>query len=264
MTDLSNKLRQYLWFAHKDTVLFEGKGLYSAVKVTKRGDRVNLYTGGKFLQTSWNPYVIPGGGYFDWYLVAPWFSGKFKGNIGSMLILGLGGGSQVHLYNRVYNVKQITGVEIDPLIIDLGKKYFDLNLPNLKVFKEDSSNYLKTTSERYDVIVLDSFKENMFDEHCQTKDYLKSTKEHMTNDGVLLINRVLTDPYNQKMGSELKKVFNTVITLRIHKSMFFIATNSDNAPLDVNATNQLMKKASQLHQDLKFLKKYSKKNITHF
>jgi predicted membrane-bound spermidine synthase len=261
MNLLSKKLRPFLWFLYPEQTLFEGVGLYSAVRVTKRGDRLNLYTGKDYLQTSVNTQVNPHGSIFDWFLAAPWFSGNFEGSLESLLVLGLGGGVQVKSYNQIYKVKSITGVEIDPLIIDLGKKYFDLNDANLKTINEDACLFLDTATEIYSLIILDLFKKDIFEKNCQSSSFFHKVCDHLTSEGVLLVNKVLGDPFNQEMTGELKKVFNTVITLRIYKNMFFIATNSPMSPKSSVEARQLLLKALESNRVLRFFRSIKLKDI---
>src|SRR3989338_3460422 len=110
---LTSKILSHFPFGGQ--VLFEGQGLYAVIKVIKKGSRINLYTGKGFLQSSINRQETLKGGHSDWFLAAPWFSGNFEGIIDSLLILGLGAGSEVPLYNQVYKVKTMTGVEVDTL-----------------------------------------------------------------------------------------------------------------------------------------------------
>ncbi len=242
-------------------VLFEGPGLYSVIKVIKKDGRINLYTGKGFLQSSISRRETLRGGHSDWFLAAPWFSGNFECNLDSLLILGLGAGSEVPLYNQVYEVKKITGVEIDPLIIDLGKKYFGLDIPNLKVINGDADLFLDTTKDTYNQVILDTFKEDIFEKNCQSSPFLHKIRSHLTSDGVFFVNRVSGDSSNREMERELKKVFNTVVTLRIRNNIFFIATNSLRAPKTSVGVQQLLLKASESHPALGFFRTLKSKDI---
>lgn len=251
----------FSWFPSVARVLFEGRGLYSVVKVTKKGDQINLYTGKGFLQSSIQPRKNLTGTHSDWFLAIPWFSGTFEGTLNSLLILGLGTGSEVPLYNQIYNVKNITGVEIDPLIINLGKKYFGLDVPNLKIITGDACLFLDTTKDTYNQIILDPFKENIFDNNCQSSSFFRKIRSHLTSEGVLLVNRVSKDPSNSKMERELKKVFYTVVTLRIRNNLFVISTNSRRSPKSPMEVQQLLLKVSKSYHALSFFRSLQLKDI---
>lgn len=254
MKVILNKLKALTWFLYKEETLFEGKGLYSTVQVKKRGTQIELYTGeNKYLQTRVNPSIDPYGIHWDWYLLAPWMKGDFSNSIDSLLILGLGGGAQVKSYNYVYSVNQITAVEIDPLIIDLGKRFFGLNDANLTTINEDAFLFFDTTQARYDVIIIDSFKEDMFENNCQSPTYFNKINEHLAPDGVLLINKLVIDESNNKMGENLKKVYNTVITFQIKYTVFYAATNSQTAPQSVEQVMGILDQAQHINSKLYFL-----------
>ncbi len=248
-------------FLSAEQVLFEGEGLYSVIRVTKKGGQINLYTGKGFLQSSVNSWDTPHGTIFDWYLSAPWFSGNFEGTLNSLLILGLGAGSLVLSYNQIYKVKSITGVEIDPLIIELSKKHFNLNEANLKTINGDALFFLEETTDTYNQIILDLFKEDVFEENCQSSSFFHKIRNHLTPEGVLLVNRVLSDPSNWKLERELKKVFNTVLTIRIYNNVFFISTNSQKSPKSSIEVQQLLLKATKSHPKLGFFRSLKLKDV---
>ncbi len=262
MNVLFKKLKPLFWFCYSEKVLFLGKGLYSNVKVTKRDSRVSLFTGERgYLQTSVNPDLKPNGRHLDWYLIAPWFSGSFDKKLDSILILGLGGGSQVKSYNKYYYVNKISAVEIDPLIIDLGKKYFNLNDKNLTIINSDAYAYIESAKEKYNIIILDIFKENVFDSTKDSSEFLGNIRNHLAIDGVLFINKLRSDTTNKKLGEDLKEIFNTVITLEINFTKFFIATNSPSAPKSSSAIVSLLETASAKTTDFGFFKKLETENI---
>ena len=262
MNVLFKKLKPLFWFCYSEKVLFLGKGLYSNVKVTKRDSRISLFTGeNNYLQTSINSDVKPYGTHLDWYLIAPWFSSNFNKKIPALLILGLGGGAQVKSYNSYYDVNKITAVEIDPLIIDLGKKYFDLNTKNLKTINCDAYAYIETVKEKYNIIILDIFKENVFDSSKNLSVFLSNISNHLTTEGVLFINKLRSDPANNSLGNDLKKDFDTLITLDINFTKFFIATNSPTAPKSQKEITNLLETASTKTSDFKFFRKLKTSSI---
>jgi spermidine synthase len=73
----------------------------------------------------------------------------------SWLILGLAAGT---LAKMIPQPAQITCVEIDPAMIAIGKKYFGLSqIPNLKIIQKDAKDYLLTTKDRFDFILVDMY-----------------------------------------------------------------------------------------------------------
>lgn len=75
-----------------------------------------------------------------------------------ILVLGLGCGVMVPLLNQKYPRAKITGVEIDPEMIRLGKKYFGLeSLFSLKVLCSDAKKFLRQSKTYYDLVVVDLY-----------------------------------------------------------------------------------------------------------
>ena len=75
-----------------------------------------------------------------------------------VLIVGLGGGSMIHFLKRYDPEVKIDSVEIDPAVVEIAKKYF--NVPdddNVKLMAEDGLKYLESTDAKYDVIYMDAF-----------------------------------------------------------------------------------------------------------
>ncbi|MCX6784120.1 MAG: hypothetical protein NT141_03580 [candidate division WWE3 bacterium] len=244
-----------------ESVLFEEQGLYSTVKITKKGNRVNLFTGGKYLQSSFDLNSNPKGTVFDWYLAAPWFSGNFSGQIGTILILGLGAGSQVKLFNQAYQVESIIGVEIDPLVISLGRQFFDLNDRNLQVVTADASDYIKNAAVSADLIILDAYRENKYDPELGQNDLLKQTAAKLSQSGVLIINRVNGEKSNQDLENDLRGISKVVFAMKVYNNIFYICTNSEVAPKSVSEAAGILKQAEKTNRTLKFFDSLKLSNL---
>lgn len=73
-----------------------------------------------------------------------------------VLILGLGCGTLVKLISKKWPRAKITGVEIDPVMINLGKKYFRLGeFPNLKIILSDAREFKPTRP--FDLVLSDTY-----------------------------------------------------------------------------------------------------------
>ncbi len=80
-------------------------------------------------------------------------------NVENILVLGLGGGSVIETLRKDFNYKkQIYGVDIDPVVIDLAKEEFSLKTDqNLKIFCQDAVDFLDETQLNFDLIIIDIF-----------------------------------------------------------------------------------------------------------
>lgn len=77
----------------------------------------------------------------------------------TVLIIGPGGGREV-LISLLAGAKEITAVEVNKDLVDLMKKYSDFNggiyngFPGVKVIVEEGRNFIRSTKENYDIIML--------------------------------------------------------------------------------------------------------------
>ncbi|MBW2962068.1 spermidine synthase [Mesonia aestuariivivens] len=78
---------------------------------------------------------------------------------GHTLILGLGGGSILQLLRKKYNFYgKITAVELDPKIIEIAKKEFNIQqYEPLEVIGEDAEKFVKQNDKKFDTVIVDLF-----------------------------------------------------------------------------------------------------------
>ena len=122
--------------------------------------------------------------------------GQQPREVDSLLIIGLGGGTVSKQFTTVYGADvAIDGVEIDDRVIDLGRKYFDMNEPNLKTYAEDGRTFLQRVDRRYDVIAVDAYRQPYIPFHLVTQEFFLAARDHLNETGVLALNagRTATD-----------------------------------------------------------------------
>jgi predicted membrane-bound spermidine synthase len=94
--------------------------------------------------------------HFSGYLPFELLPAKEKKKV---LIIGPGGGREV-LISLLGGAKEITAVEVNKDLVDLMKKYSDFNggiysgFPGVKVVVEEGRNFIRSTKENYDIIML--------------------------------------------------------------------------------------------------------------
>lgn len=78
-----------------------------------------------------------------------------------ILILGVAGGSVIKtLKDEIKFNGHITGVEIDPLAIEIANIYFGLNdYANVEIVIDDAFEYVLRTRKKYDLIIIDIFRD---------------------------------------------------------------------------------------------------------
>ncbi len=117
----------------------------------------------------------------------------------TVLLLGFGGGTVAHLIARNLNPRKMIGVEIDPVIVDLGQKYFSTGkIRNLEIIVEDAKSFVDRTEEKFDFIVIDTFKGRFFPKFVETPSFLAKIKGILSGDGVLVFNRIFLQSDSRK------------------------------------------------------------------
>ncbi|KKW09623.1 MAG: hypothetical protein UY49_C0042G0007 [Microgenomates group bacterium GW2011_GWC1_49_7] len=145
--------------------------------------------------------------------------------IRSILVLGVAGGTVIHLLREIYPNAVITAVDIDERMIEIGKKYFSLSsISGLTLTVADARNYVMEQKKKWDLVVIDLYIGATIPPFVGEEQFLRALKTIMTAHGILLINylyeleyRRLSDIYLAK----LQNIFSRVIDTKIHFNRFF-------------------------------------------
>lgn len=162
-----------------------------------------------------------------------------KLNAKSVLILGLGGGTVAKLIHNNYPKAEITGVDIDPAIIELGRKYLKLDDSNVKIIVSDASNipnHLEDPERRrrtnllkfFDLIIVDLYQGDKFPKKFETDKFLKTVRCHLAINGLVIFNRLYYKDKKieaEKFGKKLKTVFKKVDFYRPPANLMYICYN---------------------------------------
>jgi len=130
-----------------------------------------------------------------------------KSNVKSCLILGLGGGTVAKLIKKNWPKTKIIGIDIDPVMIELGKKYLGLNKYGVDIQIADASNFHK---RKFDLIVVDLYNGDRYPEKFETENYIQLVRRELTSPGIAIFNRLYYGdkrPQTVKFGNKLQKIF---------------------------------------------------------
>jgi spermidine synthase len=106
-------------------------------------------------------------------------------------IIGLGGGSLALACHKLFPETAIENIEFNPIIVECAKKYFNFEEnQHIKIFLQDGVKYLKELPKDslYDVIIIDAFDEFYIPKAFLTVDFVKDLYEHLSPNGIALIN----------------------------------------------------------------------------
>jgi spermidine synthase len=141
-----------------------------------------------------------------------------------------------------YSIDNIDYLEINPILIELGKKYTkNLDIPKLQIKNEDARFFIKRTHEKYDVVIIalpepTTAQLNRF----YTLDFFTELKKNLNKNGIISFGLLSTADYispeakniNSVMYNTLNKVFNNILIIPGNKN-YFIASD---APLSAEIT----------------------------
>ena len=163
-----------------------------------------------------------------------------------MAIIGLAAGTVARQATAVFGNIPIDGFEIDPAIIDVGQKYFDMNMTNLNPIAMDGRVGLEQSNKTYSIIGVDAYRPPYIPPHLTTREFFEAARTHLTPDGVLVINvgRSPTDrTLVNQMASTIMDVFPSVYVVDVPES-FNTMIYASNAPTQFD----------NLRQNLEYLK----------
>jgi len=149
--------------------------------------------------------------YFDYLLLGPLLRARPPGEwLRSVLIIGLGAGTVSKQITQSYGRVMIDGVEIDPAIVELGRRFFDMDEPNLQVHVTDGRAFLAGSKRQYDWVAVDAYQGSDIPFHLVTREFFETLREHMRPGGVVSVNVAWWRPDDAEL---LRRVVATVETV---------------------------------------------------
>jgi spermidine synthase len=149
-----------------------------------------------------------------------------KYDIQKALILGLGGGSAAKYVRLYWPDAEITGIDIDPIMIELGKKYLGLGEIGVKIKIEDALISIRDRN-RFDLIIIDLYRGDKFPEKFASEIFLRLISKLLSEDGVAAFNRLYYgDKRSQavKFGRKLQKIFRKVDYFYPEANLMFVCS----------------------------------------
>ncbi len=181
------------------TLLYEKESAYNYIQVVQVESTTELVLNeGQAIHSVYDSQDDLTHGYWDYLLIADAFrpAQDAAPDPRSLAILGLAAGTSARQYRLAYgNDVDITGVEIDPDIVAAGHRYFHLGDARAHEVLADARYWLDTQAGRYDVILLDAYRQPYIPFHLTTREFFQQVKDHLNPGGVAVANarRTATD-----------------------------------------------------------------------
>ncbi|MBI3960442.1 MAG: fused MFS/spermidine synthase [Chloroflexi bacterium] len=204
-------------------LLYEDESLYNYIAVRAWGSERHLKLNeGVGIHSVYHPESRLSQGIWDYFLLAPLFRTENRDwgleSSERALVIGLAAGTVPGLYTDVYGPWPITGVELDPEILEVGERFFGMDQPNLTAIAGDGRRWLQQqpADSRFDLILVDAYRPPYIPFHLTTVEFFALVRSHLSERGVVAINvgrttrnYALVDALSQTVG----KIFPTVFVV---------------------------------------------------
>ncbi|MEZ4910606.1 MAG: methyltransferase domain-containing protein [Saprospiraceae bacterium] len=154
-------------------------------------------------------------------------------HISEVLILGLGLGSIIHILEKNYpNTFAFTCIEIDESVIYLASKYTTSDITSyVDIIQADATAFVQYTEEKYDLICVDLFIDDLIPDIAQSRDFLQNCAECLTPNGILVSNHLGFNKTDKQAATNyyntvFKDVFPNSEMLSISKNLLMVSEKS--------------------------------------
>ncbi|MFA6981695.1 MAG: methyltransferase domain-containing protein [Patescibacteria group bacterium] len=211
-------------------VIFETDSKYNGkISVIKQGESLKLSVNGVVQSMS---HTSESAKRRVWGQVIPVLEEHAPG-FKNILVFGLGGGTMQHFISQKFPTAAITSVEIDPAMVDVAKKYFDVEkIPNHTIITEDACRVVIAPEEyglaldSFDVAVVDFFIGDVFPDLGTSGNFLAALSSLVKPGGLIIFNRIFLEKYQDNVN-HFMQILETFLT-DIQTSVIAGHTNSDN------------------------------------
>ena len=185
---------------------------YARVVQDRDGTRRLELNEGQAVHSVIHPGTYLTGDYWDEMLVLP-FAARVSPPR-AIAILGNAAGTTARAYGHFFPQTLVDAVEIDGELTAIGRRYFDLRGPRLHTHTADARPYLRRTKERYDVIVVDAYRQPYIPFYLATKEFFELARSRLRPGGVVIINvghPERSSRLERVLSATMKAVFRTVV-----------------------------------------------------
>lgn len=147
--------------------------------------------------------------------------------VNHILVLGVAGGTVIHMLRHLYPDARITGVDIDDVILDAGKKYFGLGaLPGFTAVCRDARKFVSAyKGVRFDLVVVDIYIGPDVPDFVLSEVFERKVNTLLAPGGCVLINYLRQAGYEEKVATlrqQLETIYTNVASADIYNNRFFL------------------------------------------
>ena len=126
----------------------------------------------------------------------------------NIFIMGLGGGTMQHLISKEYPNAHIVSVDIDSVMVDIARKYFDLDsIPNHRVIVGDACkviiepNSFELVKKSFHVALVDIYIGSKFPDLGNSGNFVAAVKDMVVPGGLVIFNRIYTENHQDEVNN---------------------------------------------------------------
>jgi spermidine synthase len=186
---------------HVKRSLYEAESHYQFIRVfQEEGVRKLELNEGVAVHSEWRRDSVLTGGYWDLFLMLPPLLDRQPTR---MLVIGNAGGTIARAYGRYYSGIDIDGVEIDSKLNEVARRFFGADdNPRLRLIAADGRPFLATTGRRYDLIVVDAYRQPYVPFQLASQEFFELAREHLRPGGALALN-VAATPGDRRLSETI-------------------------------------------------------------
>jgi len=171
-----------------DRVIWERETDYQYARVIEDQDgrRTLELNEGHAVHSVYTPGQYLPGSYWDEMFVLALAGAKSAPD--SVAILGNAAGTISRALGHYYPQTRVHGVELDGEITEVGRELFDMGSPGLTTYTADARPWLEGTDERFDVIMVDAYRQPYIPFYLTTREFFDLAKNRLNPGGVVIVN----------------------------------------------------------------------------
>lgn len=195
-------------------VIFETETEHQYVRVVERegGERLLELNEGQAVHSLYRPHSVLTDNVWDGYLVLPFAA--LERPPARIAILGNAAGTTARAYGEFFPETRVDGVEIDAELSEVGRRYFDMDNPKLTVHHDDARPWLRRTDGRYDVIMVDAYRQPYIPFYLTTREFFELARQRLAPGGAVIVNAGHPEgnyDLERVLGATMAAVFGTVL-----------------------------------------------------
>lgn len=136
----------------------------------------------------------------------------------NVLVLGVAGGSVIKtLVDEIRFKGKITGVELDPNVLEIANAFFGLNkIPNLEIINGDAFEFVLKTKEKYDLIIIDIFQDTKMPSFLFESFFIDKINSLLNINGFILFNTMTLNKKDKERNVVYRSRFNDHYSVRMY------------------------------------------------